>query len=359
MTDGLEADLEAEMEAVDSSDGEETVVPDGEIGGDPEEVGMGDEGEEEEEDWEEAVEVEGEEEGGGAMEEEDSGDETEGVEGAQAAPPLAAAAFAVGVVPPKRRRGQLTLREFLRTPGSKLPGAHTAWHKQRVEERLLERKKKEAEQARLEAKERKKRVRKAERQAREAERAADAERAKEERTFESDMRLAGKLEAAAASAKPAYVAMPTAGCPTLLKIRGFAPKIKLSAKVVAIAERNAGAEVWACCDLCAKWRLLPTGVEPPGEHEAWDCSRNPDPTHNFCEAIEDPRAGEPPPSPPLEQIQLTLKLRGVPSLVKSIAKPHCGLRPAAPPPSRQPHNGLPFAVVRIKMDGRRTRRVTA
>lgn len=350
--------MEADMLAADSSDGEETVVPDGEIGGeagDPEEVGMGDEGEEEEEeDWEEVVEVEGEEGGGGEEEEEDSGDETEGVEGAQAAAPHAAAAFAVGVAPPKRRRGQLTLREFLRTPGSKRPGAMRAWRKEREEERLLERMRKEAKEARLEAKARKRADKEREKQAREAERAAAAERAQEARAFESDMRLGGKLEAAAAAG--GYVSMADASRPTVIKIRGHVQPIKLSAKVIAKAERNAGAEVWACCDLCNKWRLLPKGVEPPGEHEAWDCSRNPDPTHNFCDATEDPRAHEPPPPPPLERIKL--KLRGEASLVKTIAKPHCGLRPA-PAPSRQPHNGLPFAVVRIKMDGRRTRRVTA
>ena len=332
--DGLEAELEAEL-AADSSDGEETVVPsegemeDEEEAGGPEEVEMG-EGEEDQEQEEQEQEQEQDAvdstEDGAVMEVEDdeednddSGDETERVEGAPAVPALAVAPFAVGVAPPKRRRGQLSLKEFLSTPGATQPGAVKAWQKERAEERRLERVRAEQKQKRAEATARARVQKASEKQARADAKEAERKEKEEARAFESEVRHGGKLEEA--RHRGGFVAEPISSShPTTIKIRGYLPKIKLTAEARAIAERNAGAEVWACCDLCKKWRLLPRGAKQPGKDEPWHCSHNPDLTHSFCGAIEDPRAWD----------------------------------SAASAPSRQPHNGLPYTVVRIKMAKKRT-----
>ena len=46
--------------------------------------------------------------------------------------------------------------------------------------------------------------------------------------------------------------------------------------------------VWACCDECGKWRILPMGAPVPSRSKRWICSMNVlDPAHGACNASEE------------------------------------------------------------------------
>ncbi|GAX78947.1 hypothetical protein CEUSTIGMA_g6387.t1 [Chlamydomonas eustigma] len=45
-------------------------------------------------------------------------------------------------------------------------------------------------------------------------------------------------------------------------------------------------ELWAQCDRCQKWRLLPPGTTPPPDNVPWFCTLNPDRMRNSCDAPE-------------------------------------------------------------------------
>ncbi|KAG1668990.1 hypothetical protein FOA52_000583 [Chlamydomonas sp. UWO 241] len=45
-------------------------------------------------------------------------------------------------------------------------------------------------------------------------------------------------------------------------------------------------ELWAQCDKCQKWRLLPPGSTPPSDNVPWFCTLNPDILRNRCDAAE-------------------------------------------------------------------------
>lgn len=172
-----------------------------------------------------------------------------------------------------------------------------------------------------------------------------AQREKAElRAFEAELRLGAKLEEA--QRRGGYVAVPHTAEPLKLSIRSFGAPVELRTALSAPAARLEGdGAAWVCCDLCDKWRLLPSGGRVPGEDEAWHCLLNPDATHAFCAAPEDPRARW-----EEEQTRIKIKLHGEPGgSVPHIMK------------SRQtmaPNNELLLKAVRISMRSGRGRKMS-
>jgi hypothetical protein len=44
------------------------------------------------------------------------------------------------------------------------------------------------------------------------------------------------------------------------------------------------AEKWVQCERCDKWRRIPPHAAADEDAQAWECSLNPDPAYNSCQA---------------------------------------------------------------------------
>ena len=170
--------------------------------------------------------------------------------------------------------------------GWKPRGAKAA---ERAAEKAAEAARKAAEKAAKEAakeEERRKKVAAKQAAAQEAARKATAEKAtKEAKEAAAQAKAAAQREAeekvAAAAAQKAAEGVQKVTHGSKRKRGATAAPKQLKAQQIVEAE-----DIWAQCDLCDKWRLLPDGSEEP-KGERWYCSMNPDRSRAACKVPEE------------------------------------------------------------------------